>query len=74
MDQQGINYVRQENCFLEIDDLETTQKLCDKFAYCRWERVWDAFARRVNPFLEDIESSVKKGYYWCINQCEIATD
>lgn len=74
MDQQEIDYVRQENCFLEIGDLEAAQKLCDEFAHRRWERVWNAFAQRVNPFLADIESSVKKGYYWCVNQCEIATD
>lgn len=48
--------------------------LCDKFAHRKWERVWNAFAQRVNPFLEDIESYLKKGYYWCVNQCEIATD
>lgn len=74
MDQQDITYNRYENCFLEISDLQATQKLCDKFAHRKWERVWNAFAQRVNPFLEDIESYLKKGYYWCVNQCEIATD
>jgi len=74
MDQAGIGYVRDDNCFWQIDDLEPAQKLCDKFAHRQWERVWNNFARRLNPFLAQIEASVKKGYYWTIEQCEIATD
>jgi len=74
MDQAGIGYVRYENCFWQIDDLEQAQALADKFAHRQWERVWNNFARRLNPFLAQIEASVKKGYYWTIEQCEIATD
>lgn len=74
LDQAEIGYVRYENCFWHIDDLQQAQKLCDKFAHRQWERVWNHFARRLNPFLPAIEKSVKKGYYWTIEQCEIATD
>lgn len=74
MDQADIGYVRYDNCFWQIDDLEQAQTLCDKFAHRQWERVWNNFARRLNPFLAQIEASVKKGYYWTIEQCEIATD
>lgn len=74
MDQAGIGYVRYDNCFWQIDELQQAQALCDKFAHRQWERVWNNFARRLNPFLAQIEASVKKGYYWTIEQCEIATD
>jgi hypothetical protein len=74
LDQTGVNYVRYENCFVQIDDLVQAQKLADKFAHRQWERVWNNFARRVNPFLDDIIAAVKHGYYWTIEQCEIATD
>lgn len=74
MDHEGIGYVRADNCFLEIDDLARVQALCDKFAHRQWERVWNAFASRINPLLEEVKSWTGKGYYWSIQQAEIATD
>ncbi len=69
-----IGFVKADNCFLHIDDVTAAQKLCEKFAHRQWERVWNNFARRLNPFLPAVEETVKQGYYWTIEQCEIATD
>lgn len=74
MTQQGVGYVQADNCFLSIDDVVAAQTLCEKFAHRQWERVWNNFARRLNPFLPTVEAVVKQGYYWTIEQCEIATD
>jgi hypothetical protein len=74
LDKAGIGYERHDNCFPVVEDLERAQALCDKFAHRPWERVWNNFARRVNPLLSVIEATMKKGYYWSIDQCEIATD
>jgi hypothetical protein len=74
LDLQGIAYERYDNCLLRIDDLATAQQLCDRFGHREWARVLNAFARRVNPMLPTIEQSGFSGYYWVINQCEIATD
>ena len=72
LDQQGIAYERYDNCLLRIDDLATAQQLCDRFGHREWARVLNVFARRVNPMLPTIEQSEFGGYYWVINQCEIA--
>lgn len=74
MDQAGIGYVRHDNTFWQIDDLPRVQAMCDKMAHRQWERVWNHFAQELNPFLPQIEASVKKGYYWTIEQFECATD
>ena len=74
LDQAGIAYVKRENSFTQIDDLVQAQALCDKFAHRQWSRVLDAFALRLNPVLPRIQESINKGYYWVVNQCEVATD
>lgn len=74
LDQVGVGYQRVDNCFWLIDDLAQAQKLCEKFAHRKWERVWNAFAERHNPLLEQVQAWTGKGYYWSINQAEIATD
>lgn len=74
MDKEDIEYLRAENCFWEIADLEQAQTLCDKFAHRQWERVWNAFAKRLNPLLPMITDWTGQGYYWSVEQAEIATD
>ncbi|MDI6795081.1 MAG: hypothetical protein QME81_19810, partial [bacterium] len=74
MDKQGIQYERYENCFVRISDLAAAQKLCDSFAHREWAGVLNAFASRLNPLLATIEAVSFKGYYWVIDQGEIATD
>jgi hypothetical protein len=66
--------VRYENSLLAIDDLEAASKLCDHFAHRSWARVLNAFARRLNPLLPAIRAAHYGGYYWCLDQAEIATD
>jgi len=74
MDQLGIGYERYDNCFTHIDDLETAQQLCERFAHRKWPRVLNAFARRLNPLLSTIKEAGFGEYYWVIDQCEVATD
>jgi hypothetical protein len=74
MEQRGIAYEQYNNCFTRIADLKVAQELCEHFAHRKWPRVLDALARRVNPLLNTIKQAGFGGYYWVIDQCEIATD
>jgi hypothetical protein len=74
LDKAGIGYVRYENSLLAIDDLERAAKLCDCFAHRTWPRVLTAFVRRLNPLLCSIARAGFGGYYWVLDQAEIATD
>jgi hypothetical protein len=74
LDKRGIGYFRYENTFLRIDDLRTAERLCASFTGRRWWRVFNAFARRVNPVLPVIQRLGFGSYYWAIDACEVATD
>jgi hypothetical protein len=72
LDRHGIDYRRQDNAFLWIEDCARAQKFADRFAKKNWPRVLSAFARRVNPLLKDLLAGME--YYWVMDQAEYATD
>ncbi len=74
LDRAGIGYVRYENSLLAVDDLEAASQLCERFAHRAWPRVLNAFARMLNPLLPTIRTAGYGGYYWVLDQAEIATD
>jgi hypothetical protein len=74
LDKAGIGYRRWDNALLSVEDLEAAGKLCERFAHRAWPRLLDAFARRMNPVLSDIRRAGFGGYYWVLDQAEIATD
>jgi hypothetical protein len=74
LDLRGVGYVRWDNSLLAIDDLETAAELCDRFAHKAWPRVLNAFAKKLNPILPALRAANYGGYYWVLDQAEIATD
>lgn len=74
MGKTGIDYQRYDNAFTRIDDLHRARALAERFGHVSWPGILDALARRVNPILPTLEKSGFGGYYWCLDQCEIATD
>lgn len=74
LERRGVGFERYENTFLRIDDLPLARRLCDSFIRRRWSRLFDAFARRINPWLDVVRAQGFGSYYWCINACEVATD
>jgi hypothetical protein len=74
LDGRGIGYVRYDNSLLAIDDLDAAAELCERFAHKAWPRVLNAFARRLNPVLPALRAANYGGYYWVLDQAEIATD
>jgi hypothetical protein len=74
LDRGGIGYLRHDNALLRIADIEAASALCERFAHKAWPRVLNAFARRLNPLLPAIRAAGYGGYYWVLDQAEIATD
>jgi hypothetical protein len=74
LDEAGIGYVRYDNSLLKVDDLEAASRLCEDFAHRAWPRVLNAFARMVNPIAPAVRAAGYGGYYWVLDQAEIATD
>ena len=73
-DENGITYKMYDNSFYEISDIEKAQELAEKFDSKSLCSQLDLFAHRVNPYLDTIEKTFHQGYYWCVDQCEFATD
>jgi hypothetical protein len=73
-DSEGIDYSMHLNSFIHISDVEKAQELADKFNSEKLCRMLDKFAKELNPYLETIVKSFNQGYFWCVDQCEYATD
>lgn len=73
-DENGITYKMYDNSFCEISDIAKAQGLADCFDSKSLCRQLDLFAHKVNPYLDTIEKTFRQGYYWCVDQCEFATD
>ena len=74
LDQRKIGYTRYENTFLQIDDLKTATRLCERLGRLKWPRFLNVIARRINPWLPIMKKYTGRGYYWVIDECEVATD
>ena len=73
-DKNGISYQCYDNSFTHISDVAKAQELADHFDPQKLCRHLDAFAGSINPFLDTVKKTFGQGYYWCMNQCEFATD
>jgi hypothetical protein len=74
LDKRGIVNERYDNTFLSIADIKKAQKISDKMLTKNWGRTFDHFSSVVNPILPRIKRIFKRGYYWCLDQCEYASD
>jgi len=74
LDKKGINYIRYDNSFTYIENIEKAQALADEIESVRLCARFDAMANRIHPFLGRIKEILGAGYYWCMDQCEYATD
>ena len=74
LDKAGVRYQRYDNCFIQIDDIETAQKISDGLSGKKLDGMLNHFAKLINPFAEKIKEVLGRDYYWCVDQCEYATD
>lgn len=74
LDKAGITYLRYDNSFTHIDDIETAQKISDDFVNRKLDGMLNHLAEQVNPILPKIKEVLGCDYYWCVDQCEYATD
>lgn len=74
LDKEGVGYKRYDNCFLQIDSIEVAQKISDDFSGKKLDGMLNHFAEQINPFIQRIKEVLGHDYYWCMDQCEYATD
>jgi len=74
LDKAGINYLRKENGFTQIDNLPRAQALLDQLTTYPWQQFLQNIARQVQPWLDETYGFDQHGYYWTAYQSEYATD
>lgn len=74
LDKLGISYKRYDNSFTDISDIQKAQEISDSFYGRDLNNVLNHFAKEVNAYLGRIEEIFHCGYFWCLDQCEYATD
>jgi hypothetical protein len=74
MDQAGLAYVRQDNCFPWVEDWYRAQQLLDQQLRVGWPGVLDGIAQTLNPIHADLFQAFPTHYYWTVYQSEWAID
>lgn len=73
-DKENMKYEMYNNSFSYINDFDNAQKLADGILNKKISDSFDSLVSRINNHLSNIESIFHHSYYWCIDQCEFATD
>lgn len=73
-DKNNIKYEMYNNSFSYIDNFDKAQKLADNILNQKISDSFDGLIEKINIHLPKIEEIFSHSYYWCIDQCEFATD
>jgi hypothetical protein len=74
MDPAGLKYIRRENCFTQLEDVEATQELMNQQLAADWPKLLGDIARKINPAYPAVLGKHAPEYYWSVDQSEWATD
>lgn len=74
LDKNNINYEMYNNSFSYIEDFDKVQQLADSILNKKISSSFDGLIEQVNNLLPNIKEKLNQSYYWCIDQCEFATD
>jgi len=74
LDKAEISYTRYDNCFTSIGNIEAAQQISDEFLGKKLDGILNHFAEQINPFIKRIKEILGYDYFWCMEQCEYATD
>lgn len=69
-----VGHRRWQNAIVWVANFGSAQRLSDALAARKWVRTLNALGKMVNPHLALIRQVMGKGYWWVIDQAEVATD
>lgn len=72
--QVGVAFERSDNKIVWVSDFEATAKLAEQFNHTDWPALLIRQVARVNPLLPAIAAANFDGYWFGIDQAEVATD
>lgn len=74
MDRAQLEYVRQDNCFVWVQDYRRAQSLMDQQLKVNWQQQLAGMAHQLNPIHSEIFQRYPVNYYFSTYQSEWATD
>ena len=74
LDKNNIKYEMYNNSFSYIENFIKAQELADSILNQKISDSFDGLIKQINVHLPKIEKIFSHSYYWCIDQCEFATD
>jgi hypothetical protein len=74
LDNSNLKYDMYHNSFAYIEDIGKAQILADGILNKKLSSSFDGMARKINILIPNIVRVFGSSYYWCIDQCEFATD
>jgi hypothetical protein len=74
MDQAGIAYRQQENCFTWIEDPEGAQRLASSQLQTDWAAALNRLLGQCHPLWEEICRPIAQQYYWSAQESEFSLD
>jgi hypothetical protein len=74
LSKNNIPYEMYSNSFSYIEDFSKAQELADGILNKKISDSFDGMVNKINCLLPVIKGVFNHSYYWCIDQCEFATD
>ena len=74
LDKNNIKYEMYNNSFSYIENFDKAQELANNILNQKISDSFDGLINQINPLLPNINKIFSTSYYWCIDQCEFATD
>ena len=74
LDKNNIKYEMYNNSFSYIEDFNKAQELANNILNQKISDSFDGLVNQINNLLPNINKIFSASYYWCIDQCEFATD
>lgn len=72
--EEGVDFVKDGNCFTHISDYAKAQKLLDNQNESEWPKLLDGLLQRICPGIHEIFKSMPLNYYWSADETEQASD
>jgi hypothetical protein len=74
LDQQGIGYLRRDNCVVAVEDYRAAQEILDSQVRANWSTILDRLATWAFPLHRRLHKGEAMSYYWSADDTEWATD
>jgi hypothetical protein len=74
MEKAGIGYMKRDNCFTRVSDVQGAQALLDEQLKTDWVKLLERLRELVLPGYQGLLGSEAPEYYWSMDQSEWASD